>query len=136
MVNPIDDDLGACAILHHNPDVPAIKETDPERIALIMRNQKTKSKVTTSVIDCIYKGQKKQALQVRIAFPELPIVYNRLPSKEWFYLITKTKKFVIIEIMGDGMARDIATFLDVDLNPSIGEQLGFAVWLSKKKWNL
>ena len=52
-------------------------------------------------------------------------MYNRFPSKEWFYLLIKTKKFVIIEIMGGGIARDIANFSDIDLNPSIGEQLGF-----------
>jgi len=127
MVNPIDDNLDAWTIFHPNPDVPAIIETDPERIALIMKNQKTNLKVSTSTGDSILNGQKKQVLQVRIAFPEQAIVYNRLPSKEWFYLFTKTKKFVIIEIVGDGMARDIATFPDVDLNPSIGEQLGFGV---------
>ena len=127
MVNPIDDNLDAWTIFHPNPDVPAIIETDPERIALIMKNQKTNLKVSTSTGDSILNGQKKQVLQVRIAFSEQAIVYNRLPSKEWFYLFTKTKKFVIIEIVGDGMARDIATFPDVDLNPSIGEQLGFGV---------
>ena len=108
-----------------NPDVPAIIETDPERIALIMKNQKINPKVFTTTGDGTLNGQKKQVLQVRIAFPEQAIVYNRLPSKEWFYLLTKTKKFVIIEIVGESMARDIATFPDIDLNPSIGEQLGF-----------
>ena len=125
MVNPIDDNLDAWTVFHPNPDVPAIIETDPERIALIMKNQKTNPKVFTTTGDSSLNGQKKQVLQVRIAFPEQAIVYNRLPSKEWFYLLTKTKKFVIIEIMGDGIARDIATFPDVDLNSSIGEQLGF-----------
>jgi len=127
MVNPIDDNLDAWTIFHPNPDVPAIIETDPERIALIMKNQKTNPKVFTLTGDGILNGQKKQVLQIRIAFPEQAIVYNRLPSKEWFYLMTKTKKFVIIEILGDGMASNIATFPDVDLNPSIGEQLGFGV---------
>ena len=127
MVNPIDDNFDAWTVFHPNPDVPAIIETDPERIALIMKNQKINPKVFTTTGDGILNGQKKQVLQVRIAFPEQAIVYNRLPSKEWFYLFTKTKKFVIIEIVGDGMARDIATFPDVDLNPSIGEQLGFGV---------
>ena len=127
MVNPIDDNLDAWTIFHPNPDVPAIIETDPERIALIMKNQKTNLKVSTSTGDSILNGQKKQVLQVRIAFPEQAIVYNRFPSKEWFYLLIKTKKFVISEIVGDGMARDITTFPDVDLNPSIGEQLGFGV---------
>ncbi len=127
MVNPIDDNLDAWTVFHPNPDVPAIIETDPERIALIMKNQKTNPKVFTLTGDGILKGQKKQVLQIRIAFPEQAIVYNRLPSKEWFYLLNKTKKFVIIEILGDGMASNIATFPDVDLNPSIGEQLGFGV---------
>ena len=40
MVNPIDDNFDAWTIFHPNPDVPAIIETDPERIALIMKNQK------------------------------------------------------------------------------------------------
>ena len=127
MVNPIDDNLDAWTIFHPNPDFPAIIETDPERIALIMKNQKTNPKVFTLTGNGILNGQKKQVLQIRIAFPEQAIVYNRLPSKEWFYLMTKTKKFVIIEILGDGMASNIATFPDVDLNPSIGEQLGFGV---------
>ncbi len=125
MVNPIDDNFDAWTIFHPNPDVPAIIETDPERIALIMKNQKINPKVFTTTGDGILNGQKKQVLQVRIAFPEQAIVYNRFPSKEWFYLLIKTKKFVIIEIMGGGIARDIANFSDIDLNPSIGEQLGF-----------
>ena len=125
MVNPIDDNLNALTIFHPKPDVPAIIETDPDRIALIMRNHDTNSPVTTSTEGMILNDQKKQVLQVRIAFPEQAIVYNRLPYKEWFYLLTKTKKFVIITIEGEGMAKDIAAFPDIYLNPSIGEQLGF-----------
>jgi len=125
MVNPINDNVDAWGILHANPDVPAIKETDPDRIALIMKNQDTRSKVTTTTEPMILDGQKKQVLQVRIAFPEQPIVYNRLPSKEWFYLLVKTKKFVIITTEGEGMAKDIATFNNINFDASIGEQLGF-----------
>ena len=93
----------------------------------MLKNRKTKPPVFTGVGDGILNGEKKQVLQVRIDFPEQAIVYNRLPSKEWFYLFSKTKKFVIITPEGEGMARDIATFPNIDFDTSIGEKLGFGV---------
>jgi len=125
MVNEIDNNLDLMTTFHDNPDVPAIIETDPERIALIMKNQKTNSKLLTSVGDYTVNGKIVPVIQIKIYFPEQTIVYNRRPSKEWYYLLSKTNKIVIMTVVSEGMGKGIATFPNVGVDILMDKRLGF-----------
>jgi len=125
MVIEIDDKIDNLKILTIDGlDVAGIIEDDPERIELIRINQKTKPKVSTSVGQCIYKGEKISIIQFEILFPEQPIVYIRRPTPEWYYLLIKTKQVKLFRPDRKGY-RDIAVFKAIPVEGLMGEQFGF-----------
>lgn len=126
MTEDLDNNLDAYDFTRTTMDVPSIEETDPERIELILKKQKTMSKVYAHIDTVTHDNQKRTRFHLKIEFPEKTIIYNRLPDKQWFYLFTQTQT-VLIVVKKEGRIRVIATCPNIDVDTLLGKKIEFRV---------
>jgi len=126
MTKDLDNNLNAFGFTRTTMDVPFIEEIDPKRIELILKNQKTMSKVFAHIDTVTHDDQKKTRFYLEIGLPEKIISYNRLPDKQWLYLFTQTQTVLII-VKQEGRSKVIATCPNVDVDTMMDEQIKFEV---------
>lgn len=126
MTKDLDNNLNAFGFTRTTMDVPFIEETDPERIELIMKNQKTMSKVFAHIDTVTHGNQKKTRFYLKIELPDKIISYNRLPDKQWLYLFTQTQTVLII-VKQEGRSKVIATCPNIDVDTMMDKQIEFEV---------
>ena len=125
MTEYLDNNFNAFGITRTTMDIPTIEETDPERIELILKNQKTMPKVLAHIDTVFHDDQRKTRFYLKIVFPEKTISYNRLPSKAWLYLFTQTQSVLIVKQDGGG-AKAIATCANIDVATLMDKKIEFS----------
>lgn len=126
MTKDLDNNLNAFGFTRTTMDVPFIEETNPERIELILKNQKTLSKVFAHIDTVTHDGNEKTRFHLEIGLPEKIISYNRLPDKQWLYLFTQTQTVLII-VKHEGRSKVIATCPNIDVDTLMDKQIEFQV---------